>query len=85
MAPLGHGAPRGARGQFYRVSHRHGLPYGTVEHGGYLGFGATHEKPGHLHDRTGSADRPVVRVTPMGRLYRTWYDTVGRFHVEVAA
>lgn len=38
----------------------------------------------HLHDRTGTINRPVVRVTPTGRLYHTWYGG-GRFHIQAIA
>lgn len=55
---------------------------------GYIAFdrlGRVPAAPTSHADRVGSADRPAIRVTPLGRLYRTWYDTVGCFHVEVAA
>ena len=67
-------APRGL-GNLYRV--------------GYVAFDKLCRVPAkpmsHRDDRVATIDRPMILVTPMGRLYRTWYDTVGCFRVEVAA
>jgi len=60
-------------------------PFG---HGGILNDGMVGQSTtpvSHRDDRMATIDRPMILVTPMGRLYRTWYDTVGCFRVEVAA
>ncbi|WP_235071207.1 hypothetical protein [Mycobacteroides abscessus] len=66
-------------GAFYRVSWN-GSPGGDVilPEGA---LGVVRSPVSHRNDRTGSADRPVIRVTQTGRMYRTWYDTSGRFRI----
>lgn len=69
---------------FYRVAWG-GIPgEGDVTlPGGFIG---TPRSPvSHFHDRTGSVERPVVRVTQAGRAYHTWYDTAGRFRIAAVA
>ncbi|WP_234783859.1 hypothetical protein [Mycobacteroides immunogenum] len=70
-------------GAFYRVSWN-GSPGGDVilPEGA---LGVVRSPVSHRNDRTGSADRPVIRVTQTGRMYRTWYDTSGRFRIAAIA
>ncbi|EUA79653.1 hypothetical protein I544_0943 [Mycobacteroides abscessus subsp. bolletii 103] len=39
----------------------------------------------HEWERQATVDRPVVRVTPLGRAWRIGYNIDGRFHVEAIA
>lgn len=70
-------------GAFYRVSWN-GSPGGDVilPEGA---LGVVRSPVSHRNDRTGSADRPVVRVTQTGGTYRTWYDIAGRFRIAAIA
>ncbi|WP_237076964.1 hypothetical protein [Mycobacteroides abscessus] len=74
---------RKIHGAFYRVSWS-GQPGGDVIlPGGFIG--RPRNQVSHLDDRAATIDRPVVRVTPLGRAWRIGYNIDGRLHVEAVA
>ncbi|QPO17951.1 hypothetical protein PROPHIGD17-1_30 [Mycobacterium phage prophiGD17-1] len=70
-------------GAFYRVSWN-GSPGGDVilPEGA---LGVVRSPVSHHNDRVATIDRPVVRVTPLGRTWRIGYNIDGQFRVEAIA